>query len=319
MNIINGLLHSANQSKIASDALAAIQDGSNALTPSIAQGNKGAGLSLQMLRIEDLPRLKLATSANAEFGKSTAKLKVGEKLESLVGDLGQGQTILTNSLNTMVGALNILDLSQPGVRIGAINAVQGFLDSVASYEQNLTSIQSGIDTDIKDTVNSINTVLVELSSINRKIHGTESDHTLKDRRDELLQELSNKIGIQYSISPDSGRVEISTNFNEHRGFSLLTDSRCARLGYSSGMLTLDLISLSGGASEAQYNINLDGISVKGELEGWISARDGMIESHKSNIKQTMEQIVGRINDMHNLGATYNIRPTITSEKIYLSN
>lgn len=110
-----------------------------------------------------------------------------------------------------------------------------FLSRASAVYTGLSNYQSNINTQIKDDINRINELGETIYQLNMEIHkieagGIETAMTLRDERDNALDELATYVDISYTENPE-GIVKVSVE-----GVEFVDELRC----YQMGMLKDDI-------------------------------------------------------------------------------
>lgn len=171
-------------------------------------------------------------------------------------------------------------------------------------DKQLTEIQRDADFRIKTKIEEINQITKEISQLNEKVTVVELNgitaNDERDRRDQLVKELSQKINIRYAEG-DNGQLTITAG-----NTAVLV----------SGFTQRDLLSQATGATETKGEGNLDIFYkstehsspfnvtkqiVGGELGGLLQVRDNVINGFKDNIDTLAQTITDEVNLAHTQG------------------
>lgn len=169
--------------------------------------------------------------------------------------------------------------TEESVRNSVINNALGLSQYFNTLSTNLTNVQKDANEEIKNQVENINTIAQNIASLNKQINQIESNHgsanDLRDRRNNLLDKLSNIVNINTS-EQDMGNG-LKTCVVKINGQTLVDT-------YNYNTLTTEAKSEKVNASDADglYNIkwsyglefNEYSESLNGSLKGLIDIRDG---------------------------------------------
>lgn len=175
----------------------------------------------------------------------------------------------------------------------------------------LKKIQAEIDNEITGEINEINRLAQEIADLNEKIEHVEitgafaNDH--RDRRDQALKELGEKINIKYT-EVENGKVNVTA------GNTIVLVS-----GYSAGELKSGSTPAAGAKRESnsdiffQPNPNATDYKVTtqisgGKLGGMLEVRDKVINDVLSKVDRLAFTLAESINEVHQMGFDQKNRP-----------
>jgi flagellar hook-associated protein 1 FlgK len=158
----------------------------------------------------------------------------------------------------------------------------------------IQQVQASTESAVKDTVDEINSITSRIAELNGKIpsahaSGSEEEFTLRDERQQLLEQLSGLMDLSY-YETESGSVTVTTK----QGGLLVAENH----GYD-----LDLTSMP---NSAFSGIQLNGTDItsslqSGKLGGLLKVRDSQIPSYLSALDDMAATIIDRANDQHAQG------------------
>jgi flagellar hook-associated protein 1 FlgK len=182
------------------------------------------------------------------------------------------------------------------LRSDVISAAEQLSSKVSSISEGLDTAKSDIITDVKSKVESVNTYVKQVQSLNQQIFEVEqvggSANDLMDQRDTALDELSKLVNVTISYdSQNSANVSIGGVFAADRStsveFSLTSDSN-----------SLTMVS-EGGAT-----VNL----TSGEIAASVEVYSEKIPEYEASLDSIMTTLVDSVNEQHRKGYTLGDNP-----------
>lgn len=178
-------------------------------------GNYGLGVTVaEINRIRDQFIDEAYRSSNSKLGYYNSQYKALEEIEDQFGEL-QGVTY-QQSLENLKGAINAISTTPTSTvaRSTLIQYATAFIDRSNAVYEGLKSYQTTLNTQVSNTVNSINTLGSKIYNLNQQIsqieaNGVETANDLRDQRDNALDELSKYINIDYYEAQD-GSMRVSS-------------------------------------------------------------------------------------------------------------
>ncbi len=165
------------------------------------------------------------------------------------------------------------------------------------YEQ-LKDLQSSINTDIESIIQEVNTMADEVASLNQQIVQSElgeiSANDLRDRRDYLIDQLSQFIDVNSSEQANGAEyVYIGA-------LMIVDESSAIHIG------TRDKAGEGFAVSELVWEGTTKTIkNLKGELKGLIETRDTTIPRYLSDLDDLARMLVSEVNRIHSVGYDLN--------------
>lgn len=198
-----------------------------AISQSAGNYTIGSGVDIQSVQRAYSDFLTSALwSANSGMQGATTTNNLATTLNSSLSASGN----LQSALDSFYGGFSTV-ANTPGVASSRQSLLGNASQMVTVFNtlgQQLSAQQSQVNSQIKTTVDSINTVASNLAAINNKIHeaGTNVPNDLLDQRDSLVQSLSGYIGVSaytqadgtMSVYASTGQALVSGN----KSFALQT-------------------------------------------------------------------------------------------------
>jgi flagellar hook-associated protein 1 FlgK len=198
-----------------------------------------------------------------------------------------------NSFNALSAAPEDLTLRQE-VLAKAASLTSEFHRVSGAIEQ----VQISQNDEVETTIDEINGITSQIAALNDRIgaahaSGSEEEFTLRDSRQQLVEQLSGLIDVSY-YDTQSGGIVVTTR----QGGLLVTDNQSHVLKRN----TMPNTAFSG--------VQLDGVDItsklqSGKLAGLIKVRDGQIASCLSALDDMAAAIISGVNTQHGAGRDFN--------------
>jgi len=238
------------------------------------------------------------TGENETLGRWEAQKEALERVEVMFDDSGGNG--LSNAMSEFFNSWQDLSNNPSGVaeRSSLVSAGQYMAATFNQVYNNLSTLQTDIDTHVSNIVGDVNEMTDRIAELNRKVTQVEvSGHNandFRDERDQLVFDLSKLIDIQ-SFEDGNGNINVMTG----NGKSLVD-----------GATTWDLTTAdNGGVQDVFWNAS-DGTTVNitsqlsgGELKGWIYARDDSIDDYLNQLDTLAQNMMSAVNTLHSQGLT----------------
>lgn len=255
----------------------------------------------------------------SKVGMESQIFNCQSQINNLLGDV--------NSLNSMGSQLNsfISALEKPidsSSRAQVIHAAQNFSHSINNYATGLQNIHSDVQQKLQNSVESINSILRDLSSINQRAN-TGSDPAIETRREDLIRNLSSLISVQVYYTANGGINVRTQNGNQ----DLVVDGKYAQLEYqanhsaltttpnTSAIVNFSYYNATSGESVYSTSIKvIDLRAYQGEFSGLLNVAQTVLPEALKNINNVANQIQLQMNAYHNKGAGFPPANGFTSSK-----
>ena len=161
--------------------------------------------------VDEFTQLRLMSETSRRAALD-AEAGIYAQVESVVNDqLSEG---LTQELTGFFGALDDLHVAtepgQPVERGAVLAAAESLIDTIHRYDAQLRDLQSGADRGITSILPEVNALTSRIAELNGQIAEAETiapANDLRDRRDELLLELSQKMEFT-TLEDQAGMVSV---------------------------------------------------------------------------------------------------------------
>ena len=244
-----------------------------------------------------------AILAQGAFSRFDAQSLFMDQLNAAIGSPGDGSS-LSSKLDALYAALGQASLD-PGLlanRQGALYQFQALAQSVSSLADSLTSLRRTADQQIGVAVSSANSLIRQIHEINgliqRAIVGGDTASGLLDQRDQLVNQLSQLVGIRVSEQPD-GRLFAFTQ----DGVSLVGDVY-VRLehnpsnGPSYSPITFQSVDPRTGLPIGNAQV-FDHHTSGGEIRGLLDSRDTILAEVGEELGAFAQSLAIAFNEQHN--------------------
>lgn len=190
----------------------------------------------------------------------------------------------------------------PAMRQAVVSNGASLASTFRYMKDRLDGLRGDLNTTVKTTVDEINDLAAQIQALNSEIVSMENApheaHDLRDRRDVLLDQLSQLVGV---TTRDFGDGEMAVFINGN----LLVSANTVR--------TLDTVTGSDGLYDVQWSDTGDDVSLSGgELKGLLDARDTTIPAYITRIDALATQLIKEVNRLHSEGNGLQRYTTATS-------
>lgn len=241
-NALSGLRASQTQLQVISGNIANAQTpGYSRETVSLqSQVTPTGGAGVMTGTIQRVTDQLLSNNLLAQTTTATAASTLDTYMKQIQSQLGQvnGGDTLSDALDTFTSAMQQVATTpeDPVAQGNAVNAAQALAQKLNSLSSSIQTLRQNTDSDIANAVNSVNSDLDTIKSLNDQISELnstgQSTAALEDQRDQTISQVAQLIGIQTFNRPD-GSVIVETTSGQ-----MLVDSTVQHLGYTaSGTVT----------------------------------------------------------------------------------
>jgi len=261
----------------------------------LSLGRIGLGVSTATIRrMRDVFLDRSYRNANASYGRFQAMEQTLSEVEMAFAE--PSDTSLGSILQEFWDSWQELanEPESSTAREMVIGKANSLCDAFRRINTNLVQVRQNIDDEVARQVDVINSLASRIAALNKQIvraecSGNEASD-LRDKRDELLDELSEIVDIRTFESADGTvSVKIGTEALVERGNTVLlrVSERADR-----DMVVHDIVLGNG-----DHAIRLTG----GKLAGLIESRDVTIPEYLDRLNYMARTLVEKINELHRLG------------------
>lgn len=266
---------------------------------STSPGQVGTGVQIQQIqRLRDSFIDEQYRKESKYLGYYQSTQKALEQMESIYNE--PSDTAIRASLDSFwqgLQDLNVKPDDEPTRTALRQKALQ-LTDALNHTYTQLSDLRKSNDAEIDDEVSDINAIAKEISDLNDNIRrveagGNNQANDYRDRRDLLLDELSQHVGIQ--AEEDSlGAVSVYIN-----GKALVTPTSYTEMAVKKVTDPIDPTNQIRQVvwSDTNKEVNLN----QGSLQGLIDNRDITIKNSMDQLNQLASTLANKINEVHRAG------------------
>ena len=256
----------------------------------VGQGAMATGIS----REESVFVTNQLIDKSADYGEQAAMTEPLEELERIVGISDDN---LAADIDAYFEAWQALSNEPSGTveRQEVIQMGENIAKTFSAMDDDLNELTENINVSIEAEVDTINQMVSQIADLNVRIVSTEaggaSANGLRDDRDQLLQQLSELVGID-TYESESGMISVQLG----SGLSLVEGGIASTMSSDrvDGLVTL---SLDMGATTVELGLDDFG----GEIKGLMTVRDVDIPEAKDSLDQLAYTFANEVNAVHEAG------------------
>ncbi len=240
---------------------------------------------------------------NTANSRLTSYSQFTNQVNNLLADPNTG---LSSGLQNFFGAIQDVanDPTSIPARQTMLSQGQSLVDRFHSLDGSLGSLSQGITTQLSSEITSINSLAQSIAKVNNDIviatgmAGGQPPNDLLDQRDNLIQQLSQHIGVTVT-NQDNGAKNIFIG----NGQNLVVGNQAMTLSVTGNQYdpTQAEISLTTGASSATVTNSLSG----GTVGGLLDFRDQVLNPTRNALGRIAISMAQSLNDQHHAGVTLN--------------
>ena len=265
--------------------------------PSLQFGNFfiGQGVKItDVTREHDVFITRQLQDKAADYGEESAKADPMSEIERVISVADDS---LATDIDKFFDAWQELSANPSGQSEREIVLQRGSLlaESFHGIVSEMETVQGNINSTLLSKIDNVNYQLGQVAELNQQIAAIQasgqSPNTFLDQRDQLLQQLSQTLGIQ-SYEDSTGMVGVQLP----GGLPLVQ---------SDGALSIEAVTVGNDLQlkihmgDATFDINDKNLG--GEFRGLIDTRDNFIPSMLDNIDQLAYSITNEVNNVHQGG------------------
>jgi len=268
-------------------------------TPSdTSAGMIGNGVSAETIeRIYDRFLSAQVTEENQALGRWDAQKDAVEMLEVIFNESdGSG---LSQAMSEFWNAWQTLTNNPSGTneRMVLVSVSEFLATTFNKLSSDLVKSQQNMDVKIQGTVTDINRLAEQLADLNQKIlsteYGTHTANDYRDRRDQVLKELSELININSFEDADGAVAVLVTG-----GQPLVSKSQFWQLATETNASGLEeVLWVDDVGNKTNITADISG----GRLKGWLEVRDGVIVDYLNRLDDLAQTLMLNVNTAHQSG------------------
>jgi flagellar hook-associated protein 1 FlgK len=239
-----------------------------------------------------------ASYTNEQQGYQRAQASLGETISATASASGASNTTgLGAALSDFFNSFQSLASSptDSGERQTLLQKAAILTDDFNLTDSRLAQVQSDLDSQIGDDVDTANNLLQQVADLNARIARAEVGHPgsavdLRDQRQARLEDLAAKLPVETRTGTD-GMVQLVMK-DASNADVLLVDGAAV-----TGPVTFTGTSLTAGAPATAVAFS------SGSIYGALAARDGAVQTLRNNLDALAAQLVAAVNKAYNPSAT----------------
>lgn len=172
---------------------------------------------------------------------------------------------------------------------------------INNIDQNLRAYQLNLDSNIRGGIKEVNSIITQIADLNNSISSVEikgliNANDLRDRRDLLLNQLSQKLNINYYEEENSGQVMVYILGGTPLVLGKDTYQLNAERNLTTGTTSIAWKDSSGRTLDVTHKLT------GGQLAGWVNVRDTQIGNYLDSMNELTDEIVWQVNSLHSEGS-----------------
>lgn len=238
--------------------------------------------------------------ATTEFYTLNSRYQQVSQVDDMLGDSTNNISVTMDSLFEAMESVS-KDPVDPAARQSVLAELNALANQYRSNSKTLNGLEQSTNTQISQSVDDINSYTKQLATLNKqieKVHGQTGGMPadLLDQRDQLLSQLSEKIGIKVTENSDTGAVSVSMQ----NGMALVSGGKSYELQASASAsdpntTVVAYVDASGNA------LPLDEEKTTGELGGLFKFRNEDLVSARDQLNQLALQMANKFNEVNGQG------------------
>lgn len=238
--------------------------------------------------------------ATTEFYTLNSRYQQVSQVDDMLGDSTNNISVTMDSLFEAMESVS-KDPVDPAARQSVLAELNALANQYRSNSKTLNGLEQSTNTQISQSVDDINSYTKQLATLNKqieKVHGQTGGMPadLLDQRDQLLSQLSEKIGIKVTENSDTGAVSVSMQ----NGMALVSGGKSYELQASASAsdpntTVVAYVDASGNA------LPLDEEKTTGELGGLFKFRNEDLVSARDQLNQLALQMANKFNEVNAQG------------------
>ena len=268
----------------------------------------GTGVKIASIeRVYDGLLQQQLVSASTTQGYDTTKSQILQQIEPSFNETTQDG--LGAAISNFFGAWQDLTTNPGGYfeRQAVLSRSQTLADNFHSISQTLTTTIANQDATLVPLTDSINATLSNIAQLNGQIKQTEvvsgNANEIRDQRDQLISDLSQKMGIKFTENPD-GTTDVYVQNGAVKNF-LVQGSTFGKLttGGVPPATTVTINDVAGAtvAVDPKAAAPLYAAPDGGQLWATLQLRDVIIPNYQTQVDTLAKSITDSVNAIHSAG------------------
>ena len=274
-----------------------------ASNPTVMTGAGGIGQGTHVVTVARMYDKALTTQVLNAQSRMSALETYSAQIAQIDNMLADAEAGLSPAMQDFFDAIQAVSAAPSSVsaRQSMVSAAQTMTSVFQSVYSRLAEVQTGVDAQIKGTVNSINSYTQQIAEINKQILSTGSlnnqpDNQLLDKRDQLVAELNKLVKVGVSTNDDG-----TYNVFVGTGQQLVVRGDYTRL--AAGPSGADPTRISVGLEGATGNVLElpESLISGGQLGGLLSFRREALDTAFNQLGMMATSVAQTFNAQHALG------------------
>jgi flagellar hook-associated protein 1 FlgK len=244
-------------------------------------------------------------SASATMNQLDTFAGLADRVDKLFSDSNTGVAASLQQFNSAMETVATTPTSIAARQV-AVSQAQNLVNRLKSYQSSIDTIGSQINTQLTSEAQSINGMAKNIADLNQQIiavqgAGASAPNDLLDKRDQLIAQLNEKIGV--TVIPDAnGAVTISIG----NGQTLVVATSAATLSVAQGSYDRSepRLLLANGTSQTDITAQVSG----GKLGGMMQMRTEVLQPVTNALGQMATTLASIANQQHAAGLDLNGQP-----------
>jgi len=275
----------------------------------------GAGVRIATVErsYDSLLQQQLVIAQTAQ-SYDTTKYNVLQQIEPTFNEIATDG--LGAAISNFFGAWQDLTVNPSGFseRQAVLSRAQILVDNFHSVSKTLNDTITTENASLVPQTNDINAILTSIAQLNGQIQTTElvsgNANEIRDQRDQLVRDLSEKMGIKFTENTD-GTTDVYVSGVTDPGPPPVTGNIYLVQGSKAGSLTLSGTTYTvtahdaNGTASSTVDANMYTASDGGELWATLQMRDTIIPGYLSQVDSLAAAIASTVNAVHTAGSDLN--------------
>ena len=278
-------------------------------------GGTGSGVEITGISTNvDQLLLKSLIGATSDLGSADTTNNYLTELDDLYGTVDGSSSSsstttgnsLANTLASFESALSSLAAtpSSSSLQASALQALNDVTTQLNQTSSGIQTLRANADQDIASSVQSVNTDLQQIASLNAEIKqeaaSGQSTADLEDQRNTALQDIASKMNVSY-YTTSSGDLQVYTS----SGQALVDASGAHTISYTAASdVTSSTTYASGGFSGITVNgVDITSQITSGKIGALITLRDDTLPAAQSQLDELAQQLTSSVNAVSNQGTS----------------
>ncbi|WP_251978174.1 flagellar hook-associated protein FlgK [Salinicola avicenniae] len=271
------------------------------LSESSTGGSMGSGVNVDAIQRQynEYISTQLNQAESRQTSLETYQTQINQ-IDDLLADSDSGLNALMQNFFSSIEDLTGSP-ADPAARQGVLGSAQSLVAQFRSYDNYLTDMQDGINSQVGDVVTQVNNLSSQVADLNRQItvaraRSGEEPNSLLDQRDKLINDMSQLVDVDVTVQ-DGSTYQVSLG----NGLSLVAGNRAYELAAIQDQADPEAVTV--GYRDGSNNVlQIDeGVIGGGELGGLLSFRHDTLDGVQNRLGQLAISVGGSFNAIQEQG------------------